>query len=175
MNELLTGSTEIDYKDICRKYYEINMNSVKWGTVSLIKTDGFNALVSRVKEITDKHKKNIEEFLLDENNIKGIQYYDRNDLIDYINYALSDVKDFYQKFYNESEETIFLDALNKVVIYTQSSDYLFGGLKVKEGAYSGISTYLPRPSQHVLNDYYKTHFEWSDASGMTDVINSFAK
>jgi len=178
MNELLTGSTEIDYKDICRKYYESNMmdTSIGWASITLIKTDEFETLASISKEILQKYKDDIEEFLLDENNIRGIQYYDRNNLIDYIDYALSDLKDFYQNFYNEAERTNFLDALNSVVIYTQSSDYLvWNYIQVKEGAYSGISTYLPRYSQAALNDYYNTHFEWATDSGMTDIISSFAK
>jgi len=178
MSKLLKASSEADYKDICKTYYESNMTNpdVGWASITLIKTDKFETLASVSKGIMNNHQNEIKDFLSNDSNIVNIQYYDRNSLIDYINYALSDLKDFYQSFYTTEEETEFLDALNDVVVYSVYSEYLvWKRIYVKEGAYSGISTYLPRPSQAALNDYYNTHFEWATDSGMTDIINSFAQ
>lgn len=72
-----------------------------------------------------------------------------------------DVDDLIQRIATESQYADFKAALDKAVIFKDSTP-AFLGLDIRH--YSGLSIYIPRPEYTVLNNYYKT-LRWNAATG----------
>jgi hypothetical protein len=153
-------STQPDYKAFCDAFFE-TYDPTYGCTISLIDTDGLNALATSVKAIlTNVNVKIIEEIPSDEWQPFGRKLGDAE-----YNVAFFDLSQFMEEFASESQQTAFQNAMNATVAYNRYSDGFmlrsgyrdrYGGFKITRN--SGLGCYIPRDIP-ALNEFYTTT-EW---------------
>lgn len=122
-------------------------------TVSVVRTAGLEPLAAACRPIFQNHQDQILTI-----NRSSIQAYHR-----FSNqYWFYDLDDFVGRVASDAEYATFLSALHGAVIFKDATDS-FLGLTIKH--YSGLGSYIPRPSYTVLNNYYKT-LQWNKATGL---------
>ena len=153
MPDLLLPATP-DYKAFCDAFYD-TYNTDYGCTISLIATEGMEALAASVKDIL----KNVD---MQRDIIAGIptaslQRYGRNSYAP----AFFDLGQFMGLLGSAPQLTAFEQAMGRVVEYTLYSDeFRFsGGFKIT--SHSGLGCYIPRDYPK-LNAYYATT-EWCKA------------
>lgn len=122
-------------------------------TVSVVRTASLEPLAAACRTIFGNHRDQILTL-----NRSSIQAYHR-----FSNqYWYYDLDDFVGRVATDSEYATFIAALNGAVIFKDTTD-AFLGLNIKH--YSGLGSYIPRPSYTVLNNYYKT-LQWNKSTGL---------
>jgi hypothetical protein len=75
-----------------------------------------------------------------------------------------DIKDFIDHIGSADQIAKFDKALSEVVLYKAATPYF---IELKIDRYSGISTYIPNPSNTQLDDFYKK-FKWNADTRMIE-------
>ncbi len=146
-----------DLEGVAKEYYN-HYNSMsgemRSATVSLVKTSELEGVASAAKEIFAEHRDKIATL-----NMNDIQRYFR-----FNKHWFYDLEDFINKIASAEQAATFKQALDKAVIYKAATPYF---LEIQIVRYSGISTYIPNPSDTELDKYYK-NFAWNKACKMIE-------
>ena len=135
-------------------YYDALIGTDRSATVSLVKTSQLEELASVTKTIFDSNRDKIHNV-----NTSNIQRYFRGN-----KHWFYDLKDFVSRVANSEQMAQFNSSLNNAVIYKASTPYF---IDISIVNYSGLSTYVPVPTNNVLDSYYKA-LEWNKACGMIE-------
>ena len=136
-------------------YYEYySDSSTGGGTITLIRSDGLEGLGSAVKSILDRDYSNISNLDMDK-----IQPYFRGS----VRHWFYDLTDFMEQISTDASQ---LEAYKKAVSEAVIAKYAttkFLGVPINK--YSGFSTYIPKPSNPYLDDYYRS-LDWNKFVGL---------
>lgn len=159
MKHLFSSSTtEENIINVAKEYYN-HYNEMtgqyKSATVSVIKTSALSNLASATKEVFDSKRADIQSM-----NMSSIQGYFRTSS----RHWFYDIQDFIDQLATTEMAKKFDNALNAVVLYKASTEYMIDLPIVK---YSGISTYIPNPVNTDLDNFYK-NLAWNAAVGMIE-------
>lgn len=154
MEQLFYAEGEVEKRltYIAASYFDYYSDrSTGGGTIALIRSDKLDALGVSVKTILDKDYSKVSELDMDD-----IQPYFRGsvrhwfyDLTDFMEHISSDPASL-DKFHN---------AIDEAVVAKYATDKFLSIPIVK---YSGLSTYIPNPSDTTLDNYYK-ELSWNKA------------
>lgn len=158
-------STEDAMKAVCQEYYHYydstyqrykSGQSYSWsaGTVSLVKTDKLEPLAQACRTVFTNHRDEI--YALSFNSIQ--KYYRYN------YHWFFDLGDIVEHVATPEEFAAFQSAIDEAVIYKAATPE-FNQIVITK--YSGLSSYLPRPEYHYLNNYYYT-LAWNQATGLVE-------
>ncbi len=147
----------INFKSVAKHFfdsYNTMEGAYRSATVSVIETRYLQELALRLRQ------------LLENNTIKNMGPFDRvaiQRMDTYQEQYCFDLLDFINIVFPETDKSLFIDQLNKTVIYKAHTPMFLSQYVIN--TYCGLSCYIPHPSRNDLNDYYKT-LGWSKASGM---------
>ncbi len=140
----------IDYKQICRCYYDhfIAPGTSETGTIALIKTAALENLADKCRDIVIDKETEISKL-----NTRSIQHYDRN----HLPFLLYDIEHYMEQIAEEDELEAFRSALDETIEYKAAS---LTFLNILITNYSGLSSYIPGCiDDSILEDYY-TKLRW---------------
>ena len=138
--------------DLYYNYYNNQGGDSRSATISLIKTSELENVAAVAGKIFDKYREKIA--LL---NTNAIQRYLRINLPWFY-----DLEDFIGQLADSQDAAEFSSALQKAVIYKAATPY-FLNLPIER--FSGMSIYVPNPTNEVLDNYYR-QYEWNKATRM---------
>lgn len=143
-----------DLQTVCNQYYDYYTTGTGYNaaTISIYKCDQLTALAQICYTIFQNNRAKISAL-----NMSLIQPYFRMN-----KHWFYDMEDFIRQIASAGELSQFHTALSNVVIDKWYTDYF---LSIAISRYSGISTYVPNPSDSELDLFYK-RFKWNIASGM---------
>lgn len=148
-------STPTDLESVAKEYYmfynSLSGNS-RSATISLVKTSELENVAAAAKEVFAENRGKIPALKMN-----NIQRYFRN-----YKYWFYDLDDFIANIGTPQQASAFSQALSKAVIYKAATSYF---LDIPITRYSGISTYIPNPSNEELEEFYM-NLEWNKACGM---------
>lgn len=154
MQHLFSNPT--DLTAVAKEYYNFynSQTSLRYATISLVKTSELENLASIAKGIFDSSREKISTV-----NINGVQRYFRSN-----KHWFYDIGDFIGQIATEQEHKKFIDALGKAVIYKAATPY-FIDIPIDSEKFSGLSTYIPYFNESELDSYYRS-LDWNLACGM---------
>ena len=155
MEPLFNMSSKEALTSIAKDYmahYRAQSGSFRSATITLVETAGLETLAAASKTVFQNHQSQI--LTLDRNKVQP--YFRLN------KHWYYDIDDFVGQIATDSEYRSFADALEKTVIFKDSTES-FLSIDIKH--YSGLSIYIPRSEYTVLNNYYKT-LQWNQATGL---------
>ena len=155
MEHIFDGETNLEaiaeeYFD----YYDVQIGTNRSATITLIKTSELEELASVTKTIFDINRAKIRTV-----NTSNIQRYFRGS-----KHWFYDFKDFISRVANSEQMVQFNAALDKVILYKAATPYF---IDITVANNSGLSTYIPVPTNNALDNYYK-NLEWNKACGMIE-------
>ncbi len=152
MQHLFSNPT--DLTAVAKEYYNFynSQTSLKYATVSLVKTSELDNLASVAKEIFDTGRDKISSI-----NIRGIQRYYRGN-----KHWFYDLGDFIEEISTPEQYARFNEAMKRAVTYKAATPYF---IDIPINSFSGLSTYIPYFNESELDRYYKT-LEWNSACSM---------
>lgn len=162
VRDLFSGSSlEKSLTSICEtyfSYYQGKSGVYKHVSISLVKTEELPKLMSLCGQIT-RHTTNF--FDVDIEGVQPMMYANSRTKI------LHDFRDFYSRIATTDELTSLDKLLNNIMVYKNSADYIYtnqitGGTSFPMKKYSGLSTYVPRRTTPMLNQWYYENIDWSD-------------
>ncbi len=133
-------------------YYNNQSGIYRSATLALYKTDELENLAQVSRNIFNNHRPSITNV-----NVSAIQEYFRLG-----KNWFYDISGFMQQVATGYEYNEFLAALNQVVVKKWTTESF---LDIQIESYSGMSIYVPVPSNPYLQDFYKD-FSWNKASLM---------
>lgn len=141
---------------LAKAYYDLyNVKGTGGGCISVVKTENLSRVAYAAQAIFAKDRKAISS--LDKNQIQ--KYYRLNRSWFY------DITHFMQSISSDQIQLdAFYAAMNETVIAKYATEYF---INVKIDNYSGVSTYIPYPSNTYLDNYYKG-FSWNKATNMIE-------
>lgn len=146
-----------DLRSVSEEYYNFYnamSGSSRSATISLVDCSKLQNLAAVAKEIFTANRSKIA--LL---NMSTIQGYFREGRAWFY-----DIKDFIDHIGSADQIAKFDKALSEVVLYKAATPYF---IELKIDRYSGISTYIPNPSNTQLDDFYKK-FKWNADTRMIE-------
>ena len=145
-----------DLTAVAKEYYNFynNQSSLRYATISLVKTSELEDLANAASEIFGKYRDSISTVKI--NNIQ--RYYRGN------KHWFYDISDFIGQIAPKDEAEAFNKALDKAVIYKAATPYF---IDIPINSFSGLSTYIPYFNETELDNYYKT-LEWNKVCGMIE-------
>lgn len=173
----LVFQDKADIKAIIERYYDyytsneaiIRDNWPYGAAISAIKCDELEGLATATQKIVDKYATAIKAIAPN-----SIQIYDNYHYSKRPQQAYYDFYDLISKIEGISAEELqtWKQQLDKAVPYREATPSIYsiyvGVFPIN--VYSGISTYIPRPSYTSWNNFYQT-FEWGKASGWSEIVN----
>ena len=148
-----------DIEAFCKRYYDYYDNRTgdqRSATISVVKTDGLDALAAVCKRLFSTYRGAIAGLT----SSSGVQRYYRSD-----HHWFFDLRDIVAKAMASGEDLAELDnALNGCVTYKAATPY-FLGLEIAR--YSGLSMYLPSVGDAEADDFYKT-LAWNKATNLVE-------
>lgn len=135
-------------------YYNAQGGFSRSGTISLIKTSELENVASAARDVFQVNREKISSL-----NMNGIQRYFRNN-----KHWFYDLGDFINQLGTAEQAAAFTAALEQAVIYKATTPYF---IDIPINRYSGVSTYIPNPTNETLDTFYK-RFDWNTASGMIE-------
>lgn len=150
---------EYDLKAVCRDFYEqyaARSGSDRSATISLIRTDGLEALASTCSVLFEKYRNQMNRV-----SSSAIQRYYRGN--EHWFYDLEDI--LVQSGINVSDLVELKTALEKCVIYTAHTDYFMNTIPLRTDC--GFSMYLPKAGNAELNSFYR-NLQWNKASHLVE-------
>ena len=141
------------YNDPHRSY------SYRSGTITLIDCTLMDQLAQTCKDIFSAHREEISALHTKTNSVQRYYtmsshkcFYDLEDIVSHCNASAEEL-------------SALRSALDRCIPYCAATDYILGSIGVD--TYSGLSMYLPLPSEPNLNSYYMT-LEWNKATGLVE-------
>ena len=145
---------------VCQDFYNYYMGKSgvnQSATISLIDTRRMDALAGVCKTLFEKYRTQISQ--LDGKSVQGYFRYDRH--------FFYDLRDILAHAGLSEEELEDLDeALQECVLYKAATPFFMNGSQYGFSirAHSGLSMYLPSRGSSFLDNYYKTHIAWNQAT-----------
>ena len=145
---------------VCQDFYNYYMGKSgvnQSATISLIDTRRMDALAGVCKTLFEKYRTQISQ--LDGKSVQGYFRYDRH--------FFYDLRDILAHAGLSEEELEELDeALGECVLYKAATPFFMNGSQYGFSirAHSGLSMYLPSRGSSFLDNYYKTHITWNQAT-----------
>ena len=145
---------------VCQDFYNYYMGKSgvnQSATISLIDTRRMDALAGVCKALFEKYRTQISQ--LDGKSVQGYFRYDRH--------FFYDLRDILAHAGLSEEELEELDeALGECVLYKAATPFFMNGSQYGFSirAHSGLSMYLPSRGSSFLDNYYKTHITWNQAT-----------
>ena len=145
---------------VCQDFYNYYMGKSgvnQSATISLIDTRRMDALALVCRTLFEKYRTQISR--LDGSSVQGYFRYDRH--------YFYDLRDILAHAGLTEEELEELDeALGECVLYKAATPFFMNGSQYGFSirAHSGLSMYLPSRGSSFLDNYYKTHIAWNQAT-----------
>ncbi len=145
---------------VCQDFYNYYMGKSgvnQSATISLIDTRRMDALAGVCKTLFEKYRTPLSR--LDGKSVQGYFRYDRH--------YFYDLRDILAHAGLSEEELEELDeALRECVLYKAATPFFMNGSQYGFSirAHSGLSMYLPSRGSSFLDNYYKTHITWNQAT-----------
>lgn len=146
------------------EYYNKRVGSERHSTISVVDCSKLEAVAASMKSLlagvkdTPVLPNNIQQFGARKNGFYDVFY---------------DLEDFVAKTYADSPVLAsFKSKLSDAVIYTAHTPWLYAFWKDSEmecRTSCGLTTYIPRKSQPITLEKYRTKFDWSRDSGMDKI------
>ncbi|MDL2277762.1 clostripain-related cysteine peptidase [Parabacteroides sp. OttesenSCG-928-G07] len=155
-------STTLDLTGICDNFYNFYDQQTglhRSAAVSITATEYLEELTQVTREILNG--KETEVHGLSVTNIQKLDYLASSRI-------LYDFDDFIKNFASEEQYINFQTALSNAIIYkehTPKSTFVAGGsaFAIDINYFSGLSTYIPRSSYSLLNEWYRENTDWYKA------------
>lgn len=150
-------SIEQALTEICEEFYSY-YSAREGGTVTLVKTANLGALADACRTVFTNHRDEIYAL-----SFNSVQRYFR-----YNYHWYFDLGDIVEQVATPAEFAAFQAALDDVIVYKAATDHFLiyqGGFYITK--YSGLSSYLPRPDYHYLNNSYYP-LAWNQATGLVE-------
>lgn len=146
---------------VCQDFYNYYMAKSgvnQSATISLVETAKMDALASVCQQLFSKYASYIP--LLNGNGVQGYFRYDRHYF-----YDLQDIVAHFPGIADE-ELTALNDALSECIVYKAATPWFMAGTQYgfRIRTHCGLSMYLPGMGSNYLNNYYKTHIAWNEAT-----------
>ena len=134
-------------------------HSYRSGTITLIDCTRIEQLAQTCKDIFSAHREEISLLYTKTNSVQ--RYYTISS-----HKCFYDLEDIITNCKASAEELAALrNSLDLCIPYCAATDYILGDINVI--TYSGLSMYLPLPSEPGLNSYYMT-LEWNKATSLVE-------
>jgi Clostripain family. len=148
---------QTDLKSVAEEYF--NYYNSQYGiyqsaTITLINTSKLENVANIAKDVFSTSRDKIQQV-----NMDMIQPYFRGN-----KHWFYDIQDLIDNIGTPEQSSTFKSALNEAIIYKAHTDHF---LELPINRYSGLSTYIPNPSNEFLDNYYK-NFAWNK---VTEMIN----
>ena len=147
---------------VCRDYfdyYDRQSGVMRSATIALLDLRQMDALEQVCKDLFARYREPLSQ--LDGTNVQG--YFRAN------RHFFYDLKDILVKAGITAEEQAQLDqALSQCVLYKAATDWFMqdGRYGFPIRTFSGMSMYLPSMGTDMLDQYYKAHISWNQATGL---------
>ena len=145
----------LDPVEVCREYfayYNAQSGSSRSATITAVDTRKMDALEAVCKELFEAYRPILKT--MSGSNVQGYFRYDRHYF-----YDLRDI--LVQAGISEQEKTRLDAALSQFIVYQAATDYF---LSIPLTRVCGLSMYLPSMGSTYLNNYYKEHVSWNQAT-----------
>ena len=145
---------------VCQDFYNYYMGKTgvnQSATISLIDTRRMDALAAVCRTLFEKYRTQISR--LDGSSVQGYFRYDRHFF-----YDLRDI--LVQAGISDPELQELDQALDACVLYKAATPYFMNGTQYgfPITSHCGFSMYLPSRGSSFLDNYYKTHIAWNQAT-----------
>lgn len=125
-----------------------------YATISAVNTEHLEELAAVCRSLFEKYRAQMNSV-----NASKIQRYYRME-----RHFFYDLRDILAKSGATPEDLAVLDdALGKVVVYKDHTDYFFS-IPISDETYSGLSMYLPAKGSALLDQFYKENLDWNTAT-----------
>jgi hypothetical protein len=145
----------LDPVEVCREYfayYSAQSGSNRSATITAVDTRKMDALEAVCKELFEAYRPILKT--MSGGNVQGYFRYDRHYF-----YDLRDI--LVQAGISEQEKARLDAALSQFIVYQAATDYF---LSIPLTRVCGLSMYLPSMGSTYLNNYYKEHVSWNQAT-----------
>ena len=145
----------LDPVEVCREYfayYNAQSGSSRSATITAVDTRKMDALEAVCKELFEAYRPILKT--MSGGNVQGYFRYDRHYF-----YDLRDI--LVQAGISEQEKTRLDATLSQFIVYQAATDYF---LSIPLTRVCGLSMYLPSMGSTYLNNYYKEHVSWNQAT-----------
>lgn len=145
----------LDPVEVCREYfayYNAQSGSNRSATITAVDTRKMDALEAVCKELFEAYRPILKT--MSGSNVQGYFRYDRHYF-----YDLRDI--LVQAGISEQEKARLDAALSQFIVYQAATDYF---LSIPLTRVCGLSMYLPSMGSTYLNNYYKEHVSWNQAT-----------
>ena len=145
----------LDPVEVCREYfayYNAQSGSNRSATITAVDTRKMDALEAVCKELFEAYRPILKT--MSGGNVQGYFRYDRHYF-----YDLRDI--LVQAGISEQEKMRLDAALSQFIVYQAATDYF---LSIPLTRVCGLSMYLPSMGSTYLNNYYKEHVSWNQAT-----------
>ena len=145
----------LDPVEVCREYfayYNAQSGSNRSATITAVDTRKMDALEAVCKELFEAYRPTLKT--MSGGNVQGYFRYDRHYF-----YDLRDI--LVQAGISEQEKARLDAALSQFIVYQAATDYF---LSIPLTRVCGLSMYLPSMGSTYLNNYYKEHVSWNQAT-----------
>ena len=145
----------LDPVEVCSEYfayYNAQSGSNRSATITAVDTRKMDALEAVCKELFEAYRPILKT--MSGGNVQGYFRYDRHYF-----YDLRDI--LVQAGISEQEKTRLDAALSQFIVYQAATDYF---LSIPLTRVCGLSMYLPSMGSTYLNNYYKEHVSWNQAT-----------
>jgi hypothetical protein len=145
----------LDPVEVCREYfayYNAQSGSNRSATITAVDTRKMDALEAVCKELFEAYRPILKT--MSGGNVQGYFRYDRHYF-----YDLRDI--LVQAGISEQEKARLDAALSQFIVYQAATDYF---LSIPLKRVCGLSMYLPSMGSTYLNNYYKEHVSWNQAT-----------
>ena len=145
----------LDPVEVCREYfayYNAQSGSNRSATITAVDTRKMDALEAVCKELFEAYRPTLKT--MNGGNVQGYFRYDRHYF-----YDLRDI--LVQAGISEQEKMRLDAALSQFIVYQAATDYF---LSIPLTRVCGLSMYLPSMGSTYLNNYYKEHVSWNQAT-----------
>lgn len=152
------SDTRLAVETICRDYMNLYLSksgSERCATISMVKSCEMENLAAACRQIFENHRSQLNAI-----DRTSIQRYGRNHASDWY----FDLDDFIDDIASPEEYAVFSEALSKAVIFKSTTPSF---LSITISHFSGLSIYIPRSKNTVLNTFYK-QLSWNKATGLVE-------
>ena len=162
-SHLLEGETP-DPVSVCRDYFEFydsKTGTSRSATIALVDCSKMDALALVCRDLFGKYREAIRS--VDPSAVQGYFRFGRHFF-----YDLEDI--LIKSGIDAGERTALEQAVDACVIYRAATPSFIktGSSGFDINVFSGFSMYLPADGTSFLDDYYKAHILWNDATGLVE-------
>ena len=148
--------SEPDPVQVCKDYfhrYDIRSGQSRSATISVVDTREMDQLAQVCRTLFEKYRSQIDS--LKGNKVQGYFRYERHFFYDLLDILV-------KAGITNEEKAQVQDALDRCVLYKAATDSFLGDFTIKTAC--GFSMYLPSMGSDFLDNYYRNHVSWNEAT-----------